>query len=117
MIRFDSEGAQKELVEEILNEWFSYKKTILDAHEQRLTNTKNAMIHSIELYEKLLTQVSLTNEFHVNELKQYEVLPLNGEERYSFIIGKPDNYAAYCQLDELFEETRKRIARLRLKNK
>ena len=116
MIRFEPNGAQKELVEEILKEWIPYKKAILQAHEERRTDTKNAMLISIELYGKLLSQVSTTSEFHAHELKEYEVLPLNGEERYLFIIGKPEKYAAFCQLDELFEETKKKIARLRIKN-
>ncbi|CAM5187085.1 YpoC-like domain-containing protein OS=Lysinibacillus sphaericus OX=1421 GN=LS41612_14865 PE=4 SV=1 [Lysinibacillus sphaericus] len=49
----------------------------------------------------------------VNEAGE-EVLPINGVERLTFIKTKPGQYARYRQIDELFKETKKRTARLRL---
>ncbi|WP_342600884.1 YpoC family protein [Psychrobacillus sp. FSL H8-0483] len=40
--------------------------------------------------------------------------PLNFEERFAFIKKNKHNYAAFRQLDELFNETKKKIARLRV---
>ncbi|HEY9571413.1 MAG TPA: hypothetical protein VIR26_10460, partial [Metalysinibacillus sp.] len=42
------------------------------------------------------------------------LLPTNGRERLAFIKARPGQYACYRQLDELYKETKKRIARVRI---
>ncbi|WP_075617706.1 YpoC family protein [Paenisporosarcina indica] len=113
MIQFDPKRALKAQVDDIVSAWIPLRQSILDSHKQRKKESKNDMMIGIKLYEKLIILASETSIFDVHKIKDYEVLPLNGEERYLFIIRKPDHYAAFCQLDELFEETQKKIAGLR----
>ena len=117
MIKFDPTNARKEHVDEVMNEWQTMKQYILVAHENRSTDTRDYMLRSLALYEKFLSQASDTDGFDADKLTEYEILPLNGEERYLFIKRKPEQYAAFCQLVELFEETKKKIARLRINSK
>lgn len=46
-----------------------------------------------------------------------EAAPLNYKERISFIESNLDKHVAIIQLDELFKETKKKIARIRVQNK
>ena len=117
MIKFNPTHAQKEHVDAVINEWQTMKNYIMDAHEKRNTDTKEYMLRSLALYEKFLTQASDTDGFDADKLTEYELLPLNGEERYLFIKKNLGQYVAFCQLGELFEETKKKIARLRINSK
>jgi len=72
------------------------------AHDARNGEAKGLMDMAILLFERLVQEVG------------DEVLPINGVERLTFIKAKPGQYACYRQLDELFKETKKRAARLRL---
>ena len=100
-----------------MQQWFSVKDRIQSAYEQKEKHVHSHMLLSIELYQKLLVEASETDVFDSVELKNYEVLPLNGAERFEFIVNQPSHYVAYRQLNELFEETRKKIARLRIQYK
>lgn len=113
MIHFNPKRALKAQVDGIISTWIPLRQSILDSHKERKKGSKNDMMTALKLYERLIMQVSETSIFEVGNIKEYEVLPLNGEERYLFIIKKPEQYAAFCQLDELFEETLKKIAGLR----
>ena len=42
----------------------------------------------------------------------YILLPLNGEERFEFVKDKISSHYAHIQLDALFTETKKKVARL-----
>ena len=42
----------------------------------------------------------------------YTLLPLNGEERFEFVKDKISSHYAYIQLDALYTETKKKVARL-----
>ncbi|MFC6038562.1 YpoC family protein [Paenisporosarcina macmurdoensis] len=116
MIRFDK-FSQKDHLNGILQQWFAVKDRIQNAYEQKDQNVHKHMLVAIELYQKLLVEASETVVFDSVELKNYEVLPLNGEERFEFIVTQPSHYAAYRQLNELFEETTKKMARLRIQYK
>lgn len=117
MIQFDPKNIQIEQLYVFFDEWASLKTIIQKAHERRSSDMKAPMLNAIELYGNLLSRVSSDHGFEPLRLKEYEVLPLNGEERLLFIMRKPEQYAAFRQLDELFEETRKKIARLRVQYK
>lgn len=41
--------------------------------------------------------------------------PVNFQERFDFIVNQKHNYTAFKQLDELFKETKKKVAVLRLR--
>jgi hypothetical protein len=116
LIRFDK-LSQKDLINVILKQWLAVKDRIQNAYEQKDKDVHSHMLVAIELYRKLLVEASETVVFDSVELKNYEVLPLNGEERFKFIVTQPSHYAAYRQLNELFEETTKKIARLRIQYK
>lgn len=114
MIRFDATLAQKEQLSEIFNQWMALKEKLQIAFELKSESAANQMLLGIKLYENLLVQVSESTVFNPDDMKDYEILPLNGQERYTFIVLNLNRYAAYCQLNELFEETKKKIARFRI---
>jgi hypothetical protein len=116
LIRFDKDS-QQENVNVILQQWSSVKERLHHGHELKNKEVHSYMLEAILLYNKLLVEASGTDGFDANDLNKYEVLPLNGVERYKFIVMHPSHYAAYRQLNELFEETKKKIARLRIQYK
>lgn len=117
MILFDK-NSQKEQINAVLQQWSAVKDQIQSAYKQKdIEEVHSHMLLAIELYQKLLVEASETDVFDAAELKNYEVLPLNGDERFQFIVTQTSHYAAYRQLNELFEETRKKIARLRIQYK
>ncbi|HLG27574.1 MAG TPA: hypothetical protein VI423_07295 [Paenisporosarcina sp.] len=116
MIRFDK-NSQKEHINAIIQQWSAVKDRIQSAYEQKDKEVHSHMLLAIALYQKLLVEASETDVFDPGELRNYEVLPLNGEERFEFIATQLSHYAAYRQLNELFEETKKKIARLRIQYK
>ena len=113
MIPVIKEAIQKELVDAWFLEWEQLEQRIHGAHDTRDGSAKALMEEGIELFEKLIKEAS--NVKKVEFTNTYEVMPINGMERLQFIKTKPGQYACYRQLDELFKETKKRCARLRLK--
>lgn len=118
MIFINKEAIQKEVVELYFQKWEKLSQQIHEAHNLRNGEAENLMRNGITLFEELVLSSSLVDQssmFDTNE--QYEVLPINGMERYLFVRMKPGQYACYRQLDELFKEIKKRFARLRVKAK
>ncbi len=96
------EAIAKEKMDAWFVEWTELEAKIHAAHDVRNGETKGLMEEAIVLFERLVQEAG------------DEVLPINGVERLNFIKAKPSQYACYRQLDELFKETKKRAARLRL---
>ena len=115
LIRFNPTHAKKEHLSDLLHQWSTLREAIQEAFKMKTSNTHQQMNIGIKLYQDLLVQVSESDSFDQEELKDYEILPLNGQERYTFIIMNSNRYSAFCQLNELFDETNKKIARLRIK--
>lgn len=118
MIPVSEETIQKELVEPYFQKWEELSQQIHIAHNLRNGEAEMLMREGITLFENLVLSTSVTTQspmFDTNE--QYEVLPINGMERYLFVKVRPGQYACYRQLDELFKEIKKRLARLRVKTK
>lgn len=113
MIQCNQEKIQKEQVDTWFNEWKSLAEKIHEAHDRRDRSAGDYMEQGINLYETFILQASNQTHFDVEE--EYEILPINAGERLAFIKRRPGQYACYRQLDELFLETKKRCARLRLK--
>lgn len=113
MIEVNKNEISKEKVEQWFAEWQEISPTIHAAHERRDKTAASAMEAGINLYENFIAKASNVEAFSVEQ--QYEVLPINAMERMAFIKHRPGQYACYRQLDELFTETKKRCARLRLK--
>ena len=116
MIGFRVEAISKEIVDAWFAEWEALEARIHAAHDARNGEAKALMEEAIVLFERLLID-SADGGVSGRELDPsatYEVMPINGAERLAFIKTKPGQYACYRQLDELFKETKKRTARLRL---
>ena len=114
MLEVNKDAITKEAVDQWFASWEHLNEQIHAAHERRDGSAKTLMEQGIELFEAFVLKA--THEaVHFNVEHEYEVMPINGNERFTFIKMKPGQYACYRQLDELFKETKKRCARLRLK--
>ena len=104
----------KERVDEWFAKWESLNAEIFAAHDRRDGSATEFMLQGIELFEAFIVEGSQSDD-EFNMHLTYEIMPINGMERFQFIKARPGQYACYRQLDELFKETKKRCARLRLK--
>ncbi|WP_010301022.1 YpoC family protein [Kurthia senegalensis] len=113
MIEVNKEKITKEHVDAWFANWKQQQEAIHEAHSKRDASVKVLMEQAITLYEQFIKESS--DESVVRTDETYEVLPINGMERLQFVKTRPGQYACYRQLDELFIETKKKCARLRLK--
>lgn len=113
MIECLKEEITKDKVDSWLEQWALLKPQIEAAHTRRDRTAGSMMEEGIILYKQFILKSSESLVFQKEN--EYEILPLNAMERLAFIDKKPGQYACYRQLDELFTETKKRCARLRLK--
>ena len=114
MILVNKEAISKENVDTWYSEWELLREEIHTAHDRRDGSALEAMVKGIAHFENFLMNSSLTDApFSAQE--SYDLMPINGMERFQFIKMRPAQYACYRQLDELYKETKKRCARLRLK--
>lgn len=113
MIRVRKEAVGKELVDAWYGQWEALQKVIHTAHDTRDGSAASIMEQGITLFEQFVVGASEASDMLQED--EYELLPINGVERLQFIKTRPGQYACYRQLDELFKETKKRCARLRLK--
>lgn len=114
MIEVKKEAITKELVDAWYAEWEALQQAIHEAHHVRDDSARLLMEQGIALFEGFVVDSAQT-EVPLRLQQEYELLPINGAERLTFIKMRPGQYACYRQLDELFKETKKRCARLRLK--
>ena len=111
MILVNKAAISKEAVEAWFTKWETLREQIHVAHDARDGSAKLLMEQGIALFNAFLVETAVSDE----QGGDYELFPVNGKERFNFIKMKPGQYACYRQLDELFKETKKRCARLRLK--
>ncbi|MBT2569525.1 YpoC family protein [Planococcus sp. ISL-110] len=105
-----SQKLTKEQLEPYFLEWDKVAADLANLHRQRDKRSKEAMLAGLEVYSDLLA--------HCREaLQDNEFQPLNGSERLSFVEASLGTYAAYRQMDELFAELKKIIARKRIEIK
>lgn len=105
-----SQKLTKEQLDPYFLEWDRIAAGLALLHSQRDKRSKEAMQAGLEVYHHLLV--------HCREaLQDGGFQPLNGSERLSFVEASPGTYAAYRQLDELFMELKKTIARKRIELK
>lgn len=115
MIKVNRETIIKEAVDPYFEQWNKLSSDIHKAHELRNSGeAKSLMAKGIELFESCILNCSATSSQSIIENEEYEALPLNGMERLQFIKTRPGQYACFRQLDELFRELKKRLARLRI---
>ncbi|MBQ0139586.1 MAG: hypothetical protein KBT36_09830 [Kurthia sp.] len=113
MIEVIRQEIEKQQIDAWFEQWQQLVPDIHAAHDRRDKSATHYMEKGITLYESFIARASGVAAFDTNE--EYEVLPINAMERIAFIKRRPGQYACYRQLDELFTETKKRCARLRLK--
>lgn len=114
MILVQQEAISKEVADAWYNEWETMREGIHEAHERRDGSAQQFMVKGIEHFEHFIVTSSIT-DVPFSQHSDYELMPINGMERLQFIKARPGQYACYRQLDELFKETKKRCARLRMK--
>ena len=113
MIEVNREKISKETIDAWFNSWEQLSEKLHAAHSERLkTETIEYMLQGIASYENLLLN-SAAKEATIDD--DFELYPINGKERLQFIKARPAQFASYRQLDELYKETKKRTARLRIK--
>ncbi|RUL55506.1 MULTISPECIES: YpoC family protein [Lysinibacillus] len=117
MIHVNTNAIDKDKTDPYFEQWEKLSQLIFEAHDERSGEAKSLMEQGISLFEQCVIFCSEADGMVMNEKEQYEVLPINGMERFQFIKARPAQYACYRQLDELFKEMRKRLARLRIKSK
>lgn len=116
MIPVKLKAIQKDDVEPFFTRWQELSILIHQAHDQRNDEARSLMEKGILLFEQCILTCSEMEQQAFIEMEEYEVLPINGMERLLFIKARPGQYACYRQLDELFKELKKRLARLRIKS-
>lgn len=114
MIQVNKDALSLEVITPYFEQWEQLSKQIFEAHDQRNGEAAPLMVEGIQLFEKLVINSSITNSTEMLR-EEYEVLPVNGLERLAFIKSRPGQYACFRQLDELFKEIKKKMARLRVK--
>lgn len=86
-------------------EWNILREQALTFHQMRNGLSEEPTLKGTEILRQLLVYC------------HGEVVPLNAEERIAFIESQPATYAAFRQLDELFNEMRKMVAAKRIQLK
>lgn len=81
--------------------WSRFEKEISALHVRKDNKSDFLMKQGIALYKALLQQCSGDSE---------KLEPLNNLERLTFVEDHPSSYAAFRQLQELFNEMHKKIA-------
>ena len=113
MIEVNKDAISKDVIDAWFAEWESLSERLNEAHTTRnKALSLELMMNGIANYDKLLLD-SAIGEATVD--MDFELFPINGRERMQFIKARPAQFASYRQLDELYKETKKRSARLRLK--
>lgn len=97
-----SQKLTKEQVSPFFDRWHELQPAIAGAIQRRDGQATEWMTEGIRLYTGLLAHC------------EYIIEPLNGKERLAFIEQNNGRYAAFRQLDELFEEMKKQIASKRI---
>ncbi len=106
----------KELLAPYFDQWVTVRDQIEVFYDQKDHQAVELMIVAIENYSELLAHGG--KEFSDRKGKNvYTLMPLNGEERFEFVKEKITSHYAHIQLDALFTETKKKVARLSIQKK
>ena len=92
---------EQEKISPYIISWDKLEEEIGVLFGKREQSADVLMTDGIVLYKALLEQCSTEEE---------RLIPLNNAERLAFIEENPANYAAFRQLQELFNEMHKKIA-------
>ncbi|MBO0586551.1 YpoC family protein [Sporosarcina sp. E16_8] len=106
----------KELLAPYFDQWGTVRDQVEAFYDQKDHQAVELMNVAIENYSELLEHGG--KEFDDRRGKTvYILMPLNGEERFEFVKDRISSHYAYIQLDALFTETKKKVARLSIQKK
>lgn len=91
----------KEKIEPFFDSWSKLEQEIESLLSDRRKNIESEMTQGISIYQALLTQCNCGEEY---------LEPLNNAERLAFVETNSTSYIAFRQLQELFNEMKKKIA-------
>jgi hypothetical protein len=106
----------KELLAPYFDQWETVRDQIADFYDQKDYQAVELMKVAIVNYSELLEQGGKVSDDRRGKVV-YTLLPLNGEERFEFVKDKILSHYAHVQLDALFTETKKKVARLAIQKK
>lgn len=104
---------EKEQIQPFFEKWTSINEQIQNYYAVRDRQAVVLMKTGIENYLELLEYGGKVEDERSKRLI-YTLLPLNGEERFEFVKDKIDSHYAYVQLEALYDETKKKAARLNI---
>ncbi len=106
----------KELLAPYFNKWETVRDQIEAFYDQKDQQAVELMNVAIDNYSELLEHGGKELDDRKGKVV-YTLLPLNGEERFEFVKDKISSHYAHIQLDALFTETKKKVARLSIQKK
>ncbi|MER2088954.1 MAG: YpoC family protein [Sporosarcina sp.] len=106
----------KELLAPYFEHWETMRNKIEAFYNQKDQQAVGLMESAIKMYSELLKNGGKVVDDRKGKVV-YTLLPLNGEERFEFVKDKISSHYAYIQLDALFTETKKKVARLSIQQK
>lgn len=92
---------EQEAVDPFFISWSGLEEEIGGLFKKREGSTELPMKKGIAVYKALLEQCSTEEE---------QLMPLNNAERLAFVEENSSTFAAFRQLQELFNEMQKKIA-------
>lgn len=101
----------KDYLAPFFEEWEIVKDNIEKLYMIKDKEAVRLMEIAINDYTKLLEYGGKEINERTGKSK-YILLPLNGDERFNFIKDRINSHYAHIQLDALYEETKKKAARL-----
>ncbi len=90
-------------MDDAFTRWDELRGNLTILFRDKNFNRSDYMEQGIQLLESILAEVE-------------DAAPINFSERFAFIQNNKQNHTAFRQLDELFKETKKKNARLRVQN-
>lgn len=105
-----------EQVKLAINEWLEVRQTIEHAYAIRSLDSARLLEEQLLNFRKTIEQYG-TSYNHQLRKEQFILAPLNYEERISFVEAKKTSHYAFVQLDALFDEMRKKFARVTIARK
>ncbi|AMQ06847.1 YpoC family protein [Sporosarcina psychrophila] len=106
----------KELLAPYFDQWETVRDQIEAFYDQKDHQAVELMNVAIDNYSELLEQGGKVLDDRKGKVV-YTLLPLNGIERFEFVKDKITSHYAHVQLDALFTETKKKVARLSIQKK
>ncbi len=105
-------------ISSILEEWGKLRVQIEELFRERNPkNTLALMGKGISLFREFLFLVNEIPDSKVDKIPyhQFDFKPFNIEERFGFIMARPNLFHSFRQLSELFKEQEKQFGKKQIK--